>query len=209
MIAAPIEYCEEDLLLVVAFEALPSNEQDGSYWAHAELKDLKARVKSFYIHAQNIRCCYCNRHLGTENLRIWDVEHIASRSKHARFMFTPTNLAAACPDCNKEKSDQEALVNSKRKTYPTKSADFKILHPHFDSFEDHIYCNGHIYAPKTAKGNATIRACNLLRFAQKYIDWTNSAIDTSFEKEVDSVFEEVPGISQAAVDAIVAKLPPK
>jgi hypothetical protein len=63
--------------------------------------------------------------------------------------------------------------------------------------------------PKTKKGNATIRVCNLLRFAEKYIDWNNSALDTSFEAEVNAVFEERAIISEAAVEAIVAQLPPK
>jgi hypothetical protein len=209
MIAAPIVYCAADEALAIAFEALPSAEQVGSYWADSALDQLRSRVKTFYIAAQKTRCCYCNRHLGSENHRLWDVEHVASRSKHARFMFKPTNLAASCPDCNGRKGEHEALKNPKRKTYPKQSSDFRMLHPHFDTFDDHIHQNGMVYLPKTEKGKNTIYACDLMRFAQKFIDWENSAADTSFEQEVDVVFGGTSLASQAAVDEIIAKLPTK
>jgi hypothetical protein len=66
-----------------------------------------------------------------------------------------------------------------------------------------------VYLPKTEKGKETIYVCDLMRFAQRFIDWQNSAADTGFEKEVDTVFDEGSIASQAAVDAIIAKLPTK
>ena len=63
-----------------------------------------------------------------------------------------------------------------------------------------------IYVAKTEKGKRTIYMCDLLRFAQEYIDWENSVSDTTFEKEVDSVLDGDTRMSQAAVVAIVAKL---
>ena len=209
MIAAPIVYCAEDQARVTVFKALASEAQLGSYWSEPALEDLRSRVKAFYIAAQNTRCCYCNRHLGTDNHRMWDVEHVASRAKHTRFMFEPTNLAASCPDCNIKKGEQEVLVNTRRKTYPKTSASFRILHPHFDTFEEHIYQDNMVYLGKTEKGKNTIYFCDLLRFAQKFIAWENSAADMSFEMEVDTVFDEGAMASQAAVDTIIAKLPTK
>ena len=50
--------------------------------------------------------------------------------------------------------------------------------------------------------------CNLLRFAQKFIAWENSAADASFEEEVDIIFDE-KATAQAAIDAILAELPTK
>jgi hypothetical protein len=208
MIATPITYCDEDLALVNAFRALAPEAQLGSYWTDPSLENFRSRVKTFYIAAQNTRCCYCNRHLGTDNHRMWDVEHIASRSRHTHFMFEPVNLAASCPDCNNEKADKESLVNIKRKTYPKNSNAFRIVHPHFDRYEDHIYQIKMVYLPKTKKGTNTIYACNLLRFAQKFIAWENSAVDSSFEEEVDIVFDE-KATAQAAIDAILAELPTK
>ena len=208
MIATPITYCAEDLALVSAFRAESPEAQPGSYWADPSLESLRSRVKTFYIAAQNTRCCYCNRHLGIDNHRMWDVEHIVPRSRHARFMFEPANLAASCPDCNNEKADKDSLVNTKRKTYPRNSDAFRIVHPHFDRFEDHIHQIRMVYLPKTEKGTNTIYVCNLLRFAQKFIAWENSAADASFEEEVDIIFDE-KATAQAAIDAILAELPTK
>jgi hypothetical protein len=109
MIVAPVTYCAEDQKLVAAFETLPSHAQLGSYWSDPVLVGLKSRVKTFYIVAQNVRCCYCNRHLGSYNHQVWQVDHVASRHKHARFMFTPVNLVASCPDCNVKKGKKETL----------------------------------------------------------------------------------------------------
>ncbi len=207
MIAEPIMYCPADKELVDAFDALARPAKDPSYWSDGALTALKARVKAFYIAAQGSRCCYCDRHQATENHRAWDVEHVADRSKYPWFMFTARNLAASCPDCNTAKSAKETLTTPGRKTYPKGSADFRIVHPHFDSLADHVHRLGHIYVPKSLKGKHTIVMCDLLRFAEKYIDWKNSATDTRFEAEVNAAFGNDGMMGQAAVADIVAKLP--
>lgn len=212
MITVAVTYPLEDQMLVSAFDELEPDEQHGSYWSDPALDDLRSRVKTYYIAAQGYRCCYCNRHLGTDNHRMWDVEHVASRVDHPRFMFEPHNLAAACPDCNMRKSEKdpiinkEALVNKNLKKYPMKSASFRICHPHFDVFEDHIYQRGMVYLGKTDKGKNTIYACDLLRFAQKYIEWENSAADTRFEKEIDTVFNDGTIAAEEMVGSLIAQL---
>lgn len=209
MIPKPIAYCAEDEECVKEYAALVPEAQRADYWLKPSLEKLKSRIKAFYIDAQKTRCCYCHRHLGSDNHRVWDVEHVASRARYPRFMFEPRNLAASCPDCNRVKGDTEVLVNKKRKTYPKRSTDFLLVHPHFDSYEDHIFQRNLIYVAKTEKGKKTIYTCDLLRFAQKFIDWDNSAGDTRFEKEVDAVFDGDTRASQAAVEAIAAQLPIK
>ncbi|WES64625.1 HNH endonuclease domain-containing protein [Microbacter sp. GSS18] len=158
-----------------------------SAWAEDSVKDLKATIKSHYIHAQATTCCYCQRHLASENHRVWDIDHVVPRSTHPRFMFEPLNLVACCPDCNRAKKDQRVLKNNRRKKYPTKSTDFLILHPHFDEYADHIFRQQHVYLGKTEKGKRTIYVCDLLRFAQKYIAWPNAITDSRFESEVDVI----------------------
>lgn len=207
MIREPIVYKDDDKVLVERFDAQPQSQKLPAYWVSTEVDSIKSRIKTFYIVAQNTKCCYCNRHLGSQNHRVWDVEHIASRAKHARFMFTPKNLAAACPDCNIAKSDQEIMVNPNKVSYPDKSEDFRIIHPHFDVFEDHIEIFTMIMAPRTEKGKKTIYVCDLLRFSTKYIDWPNSAADKSFEAEIDEVFSGESPASVNALQAIIAKLP--
>jgi len=206
MIEEPFVYSGDDEVLVNAFNSSSRSTMDSNYWSEKVLEKLRGRVKTFYISKQCTRCCYCNRHLGTENHRLWDVEHIVDRSKHAWFMFTPKNLAAACPDCNTAKSSTEVLINPNRVTYPSNSADFKIIHPHFDNFDDHIHQLGQVYLPKTRKGTFTIYTCDLLRFAEKYIEWGNNAADSRFETEVNSAFSSGP-MAQVAVQNIVDQLP--
>jgi hypothetical protein len=118
-------------------------------------------------------------------------------------------------DCNLKKSEKdpfinkEAMVNPKRITYPKNSSAFRIVHPHFDNYNDHIYNLGMVYLGKTEKGKATIYACDLLRFAQQFIEWENSVADTSFEKDVDALFQSGSAVSQAALNKLVAQLAEK
>lgn len=205
MIETAVVYETPDKELVEAYEALAAEEQKPGYWSEDELAALKKRVKDYYIAIQGNRCCYCNVQTLSANNRYWDIEHVASRAKHPRFMFTPLNLAVSCVDCNIEKGEYETMVNPGRKNYPPDGNGFKILHPHYDEFDRHIFKQGHIYAGKTEKGSRTIRQCNLLRYAQNFIDWENSANDERFEQEVDVVFDEGP-TSQAEVEALVDQL---
>jgi len=207
MITVSVAYDEADTTLVNAFDNLDRQNKKGDYWSEDSLIALRSRVKMHYIAVQNYRCCYCNRHRPTDNQREWDVEHIADRSKYPWFMFTPRNLAAACPECNVAKKAQETLTTAGRKTYPDASSGFRIVHPHFDNYADHIFRKGMVYLPKTPKGRKTIYMCNLLRFAEKHIEWTNVATDTRFESEIDAVFAGGGVIAQAAVENIIARLP--
>jgi len=209
MIVEPVVFCTEDAVLAKEFSELNPKVQRADYWSSPSLEHLRSHIKAFYIAAQKTRCCYCDRHLATDHHRMWDVEHIASRTGYPRFMFEPRNMAACCPDCNGQKGDTEVLVNKRRKTYPKTSASFSIVHPHFDRYEDHVFKRGMLYFGKTEKGKRTIYVCDLLRFAQKFIDWENSATDTRFENEVDAVLDGDARTSQAAVEAIVSTLPIK
>lgn len=178
---------------------------DPEIWSHEATASLKSSIKSFCISTQGSRCCYCDRHLGTENHRVWDIDHIVPRSTHPHFTFEPRNLAASCVDCNLAKRDTPVLVNKRRKTYPKKSDAFHILHPYFDKYTDHILRDGYIYVGKTVKGKKTIYTCDLLRFAQKYLDWSNSISDDRFESDVDDVLDGGPP-GAVVVSQLVASL---
>lgn len=207
MIDEGIVFEGADLAIVSAFDALEPENKNGDYWNNAETVEVRAHIKAYYIAKQGTRCCYCNRHLGTTNHRAWDVEYVASRSVYPQFLFLPKNLAAACPDCNLKKGDKPSFVNEKRKTYPEGSDGFKIIHPHFDEFHDHILRKGLLYQAKTDKGKETIYTCDLLRFAVKYISWPNSAATDKFEKEVDLIVEE-GAAAEAALEEIAAAILP-
>lgn len=179
MIKAPIEYQGDDLLIVQTYNELQKTAQNADYWNSEDVTLLRSNIKAHYEKEQNFRCCYCQAELLTKNGRVWDGEHIVPRSTHPQFLFEPKNLAVSCIDCNGAKSNQQTLKNKKRKTYPSKAADFEIAHPHFDDYEEHIAIFlGRFYIPKTRKGEATIKICRLLRYAYEFLEWDSQLANT-------------------------------
>ncbi|MBO0356366.1 hypothetical protein J0X19_00275 [Hymenobacter sp. BT186] len=107
------------------------------------------------------------------------VEHIVPKSKHITFIFEPKNLCVVCAECNTIKKEQETLdiiedtltlsKGKTRKRYPTVSNAFKIVHPHFDRYQDHIIRLGdYYYVDRTKKGSFTIGACRLNRLLYEF-----------------------------------------
>lgn len=187
-----VVYTTDEQLLIDAFEAM--THKNGDYWTEPAIATLKARIKQHYRSAQGWTCCYCRQVVSSSHGRSWDTEHIVPRSTHAVFMFTALNLAAACPECNGAKSNHQTLLNPRQvdpqqSPYPKSGADFHIIHPHFDRYDDHIEKAGYVYAALTAKGTWTINKCNLARFAGRVIGWPEPPTDTRFEQSVDKAAE--------------------
>lgn len=180
----------------------PGKTPTASDWSAPVLKEIKTRIKKHYISEQGSRCCYCDQHNPSPNHRVWDLEHIVSRSLSPQFLLEVRNLAAACPDCNIAKGEKRVIKTNTRVRYPTRSEDFAIVHPHFDEYDEHIARSGYVYAAKSTKGRKTIYDCDLLRLAQRNIDWTNSATDKRFEAEVATIFSRSPGAAAAVMKAI-------
>jgi HNH endonuclease len=196
MIQNPIEFSEQERAVVEAFLARPSEQCTGDFWESIEVQEFRSRTKAYYIRVQGNRCCYCNQLIRSNNLRLWDLDHIVPRNSHPRFMFEPRNLAAACPDCNTAKGEEQPLKNRRRVTYPSRADDFKIIQAHFDEFDDHLYWNGgSIYLPRSDKGRLTIYVCNLMRFAQNFLVLPARPLDRRFEESVD----DLQGFDPAAV----------
>ena len=163
MINAAIAFTGADLALVTSYNA--SRPQDPNYWTDPATDGIRSRIKRHYATQQAFRCCYCNRELLTRHGRVWDCEHVVPRSTHPQFLFHPINLVVSCVDCNNIKSNQQTLVRPRRVTLPTTSADYLIIHAHFDAFDDHLaILFGRFYLAKTDKGAATIITCALLRY---------------------------------------------
>lgn len=112
---------------------------------------------------QNELCAYCRIHISFACV-LPHREHIVFKDKHPQWMFIPENLCVACPRCNNYKETTEVLVNPRTKTYPKKSSGFKIIHPLYDRYSDHIeLLGGILYRGKTDKGKFTINTCHLYR----------------------------------------------
>lgn len=201
---APIEYSGANAAVVEAYEARDPIDQSGDYWSADEVKPVKAAIKAHYIAEQKRVCCYCAGDLGTSNQGNWDCEHVIARSTHPRWLFTPGNLAVACKDCNLAKSDEPVLANKRRKTWPTRSTDYVIVHPYLDRYDDHIRWVGTVPRPNgSLKGKNTIYMCDLLRFAADEAALPSDPGDKRYDQLVGDLMAR-PGSRDAAM--IIAAL---
>ena len=65
---------------------------------------------------------------------------------------------------NCKKGTKEVLVNERIEEYPKDGRGFKIIHPMYDRYSDHIeLVGGILYRGKTPKGRFTIDTCKLFR----------------------------------------------
>jgi len=145
-------------------------------WGSECLEGLRKLIRDHYRAEQRGRCAYCKGPLSLQSAANCHVEHIAPKSKYLSFIFEPKNLCVVCADCNEIKREQEVhneapdTVNngSRRQIYPRAASAFKIVHPHYDVFDDHIEIFGSFYGDKTDKGYFTIGACKLNRRLRKF-----------------------------------------
>lgn len=160
----PVQYGAKCQALVDAFNAREPEQKDRKFWDDPVVNPVRAEIKDHYIAQQKRRCCYCNREYPTANKAVWDGEHIISKDIAPQFMFEPRNLAASCKDCNRAKWNNEVRINPERKSFPDQSQHYKIVHPHFDNYDDHIRWYGDAVKPLSSKGGELVGMCKLWRF---------------------------------------------
>lgn len=130
-------------------------------WSKDEFNDFKDRVRDYLRGQQDNRCCYCKKILKWDKKEV-DIEHIIPKAKRPRFTFLNYNLALSCPACNTTKNQDLPLVNPARQTFPCNSADYLIIHPHFDHYFKEIEIINDIFIKsRSAKGDWTIEHCDL------------------------------------------------
>ena len=135
--------------------------QFGRNWDNANLKRIKDKIRKHYKREQNKLCCFCKLPFRDSV----EVEHTVPKGgKEGRndFSFHPLNLSVACHHCNNKKSTNNDLIPWTLTTYPRSGLYFKIVHPHFDSYFDHITIEDKSrYVAKSVKGYKTIDRCKL------------------------------------------------
>ncbi|MBW5891960.1 HNH endonuclease [Pectobacterium polaris] len=159
-----ISYSQEHLDIIKE-KMLEANFCGGS-WSDQNLEEVKAAIKNFYIREQNNTCVYCKQLIRSNNGRLWDIEHIIPRDSSIYFMFEPLNLCVTCPDCNVRKGASKVTGSKAKKKLPKKSINYMIIHPHFDTYDEHIEIIelGEFYQAKSKKGERTMYCCGLNRF---------------------------------------------
>ena len=136
------------------------------------IKSFKKNLRNDMYKKQNKLCAYCRIHVPIACVPMHR-EHIVYKDEHPQWMFLPENLCIACPCCNEWKGTTEVLDNPQTRTYPKTSNGFKIIHPLYDRYSDHIeLIGGILYKGKTKKGKFTINTCHLYRveLAEERVD---------------------------------------
>ena len=180
LITNTVVYSSQEILLIR--EKLDSGTFSHSDWSDDSLLPIRSKIRSFYRAQQIGTCAYCKGDISLTSAGNAHVEHIAPKALYFNFMFEPRNLCVVCADCNVIKRNQE-VVNEIPDTlsrgvsqYPRSSGAFKIVHPHFDDYDDHILIKGRIYIDKSVKGAFTISACKLNRYYHEF-DFNNEFVD--------------------------------
>lgn len=134
--------------------------------------NFKKNLRKDIYEKQNKLCAYCRIHVPAACVPM-PIEHIVYKDNYPQWMFLPENLCIACPTCNIYKGATDVLTNPQIRTYPITSDGFKIIHPLYDRYSDHIeLIGGILYRGKTSKGKFTIKTCHLYRveLAEERVD---------------------------------------
>lgn len=153
-----------------------------SYWSTKLKPDkdiitkFKSEIKEHYYYEQRRLCCYCSMELA-KSKDSHDAEHVIDKGQHPNFMFEYDNLAISCKPCNRTKGQKAVLVTSgKPTTVPGNSADYTIVHPHLDEWDEHFaydHFDRVIPLSNSPKGRQTLEVCgiyklNMARLADKF-----------------------------------------
>ncbi|MEZ9061019.1 MULTISPECIES: hypothetical protein [unclassified Vibrio] len=160
----PYELSEEESQIVksVQCDALSPQQK----WDDRRVTTMKSNIKKHYIAEQDKTCAYCQVNMHTTHGMVWDTEHIIDKDSSPQWMFEPLNLCVSCKDCNGAKGTRTSTKGKTYKNFPRKSENYRIIHPHFDDYDEHIKVAvpGAVYLFQTDKGRNTIEVCGLLRY---------------------------------------------
>ncbi|MDS7927682.1 hypothetical protein [Acinetobacter sp. V115_6] len=139
---------------------------------------IRKEIRDHYRVEQNYKCCYCRQQNLQDHGGVWDCEHILPKAIYPKFLFEPLNLVLSCKECNiaKEKYKND-LIKITIDDYSINSEDYRIIHPHFDIYEDHIEVlvleGSNLFKIKenSEKGKFTYKCCNLVRFDKKIVGY--------------------------------------
>ena len=166
-------------------------------WGDDDLEKVRSCIRNYYRNEQKGKCAYCKEPVSLRSAANCHVEHIVPKSKYLSFIFEAKNLCVACADCNEIKREQETLgiepdplINGNiRVQYPRSSNAFKIVHPHFDVYNEHIKIFNGYYVDSSPKGHFTIGACKLNRRLHQF-GWEEDLISEDNISEIMNEYLE-------------------
>lgn len=152
-----------------------------------ELKNFKKNLRQSL--KSNIYCPYCRRRLQRKNYD--QIDHIIFKADYDHYTFQPLNLVLACRRCNNNKLNNNVLLDDfidefkdlTWKEYPENGTYFKIIHPYYDDYSQHMATTLSIfYKPISGSEKAlnTIEMMNLFGF-DLLEENARSIMDTSMD----------------------------
>lgn len=192
LIEKPLAFSDASSVIVEQKKASPNYTHTS--WGDDVLQPVRREIREYYRTVQRLTCVYCLGPISSYSAFGAQIEHIVPKSQYLDFMFEPKNMCVICPDCNEFKSSREVLVKpvlaASRVNYPKNPLLFRIVHPHFDSYEEHIAKFNRLYVECSDKGGYTIYICNLNRFYRKFGRCDELVDDVSLAEQSESFFEK-------------------
>lgn len=114
---------------------------------------MDAATRQIVRRRANDRCEYCLLPQAVAPLFTFHIEHI--RAKQHGGDDAPSNLALACPDCNRVKGPNLSAVD------PMTDEVVPLFNPRLDLWDDHFAWQSAKIVGITATGRATVRLLNM------------------------------------------------
>ena len=105
------------------------------------LKEVKDKILHLHLQRHGWTCCYCRANLQGAGPFMTDREHILPKSKAAykALSYKLWNLGAACKRCNMQfKGSDDSFVIHDPPVDLLAAETYRIIHPNFDLWEDHL-----------------------------------------------------------------------
>lgn len=104
------------------------------------IRSAKQRVRDFHLARHEQQCCYCRTILQGGGYFMIDREHVLPKKKFKAFTYAPWNLSVSCKRCNMQfKKDCIAFLIDETTVGPADTgANYTLVHPNFDRWEDHL-----------------------------------------------------------------------
>lgn len=133
----PVVYTDEEKTLIDELHMNNPGETGTRLWAKNTigLKGIKGRISRYMLEAQKCRCAYCESILQEGGA---EIDHIAPKTSHPKFVYESLNLVMACGVCNSKvkKGDKETMDEPFRDNYTDNT--FLIVHPYLDNADEEI-----------------------------------------------------------------------
>ncbi len=174
------------------------HESWSAYKDDAEMKRLKARLKSELLDIQDGKCVYCMKTIDTRTAYDGDREHFANKERYPAYTFESFNLLLACITCNRPLKGRSNTIERLNNRYI--NCNFRIVHPIIDNVDDHIGFNqGSIVYAITDKG---LRTIELFKLDDTYLNREREKELLYVNREEQELVEEDDNILEL-IDAAV------